>query len=110
MRRPGLWVTNGTPTDVQKMYSWRPASITCFFDYLAANRVWEYKAGNPNVAVIVRFQHPKNWREDPVGWARWLGNEVVSKWPELESLDPYIYFANELNLHYENGDLDPGNQ
>jgi hypothetical protein len=110
MRRPGLWVTNGTPTDVQKMYSWRPASITCFFDYLAANHVWEYKASNPDAPVIVRFQHPKNWHEDPVGWARWLGNEVVSKWPELESIDPYIYFANEMNLHYENGDPDPGNQ
>jgi hypothetical protein len=92
------------------MYSWSPASLTCFFDYLTSNRVWEYKANNPDVPVIVRFQHPKNWHEDPIGWARWLGNEVASKWPELQRIDPYVYFANEMNLHYENGDPDPGNQ
>jgi hypothetical protein len=110
MRRPGLWAANGIPTDVKKMYSWRPASITCFFDYLAANRVWEYKDQNPDVPIIVRFQHAYQWREDPVGWARYLGDVVVSKWPELQRIDPYIYFANEMNLHYENGDSDPGNQ
>jgi hypothetical protein len=110
MRRPGLWVTNGTPTDVAKMYSWRPASVTCFFDYLTANRIWEYKAQNPDAPVVVRFQHPQQWHEDPVGWARWLGDMVVSKWSELQRIDPYVYFANEVNLHYENGDPDPGNQ
>jgi len=110
MRRPGLWVTNGTPTDVAKMYSWRPASVTCFFDYLTANRIWEYKAQNPDAPVVVRFQHPQQWHEDPVGWARWLGDMVVSKWSELQRIDPYVYFANEMNLHYENGDPDPGNQ
>ena len=110
MRRPGLWVANGAPSDPVKMYSWSPASLTCFFDYLTSNRVWEYKANNPDVPVIVRFQHPKNWHEDPIGWARWLGNEVASKWPELQRIDPYVYFANEMNLHYENGDPDPGNQ
>ncbi len=110
MRRPGLWATNGIPTDVEKMYSWRPASITSFFDYLAANGVWEYKAQNPDVPIVVRFQHAYQWAEDPVGWARYLGDVVVSKWPELQPIDPYIYFANEMNLHYENGDPDPGNQ
>ncbi|GAB4541741.1 MAG: hypothetical protein Kow0063_32900 [Anaerolineae bacterium] len=110
MRRPGLWVTNGIPSDVTKMYSWRPGSVTCFFDYLAANRVWDYKAQNPDASIIIRFQHPRHWHEDPAGWARWLGDQVVSKWPELRSLDPYVYFGNEMNLHYENGDPNPGNQ
>jgi protocatechuate 3,4-dioxygenase beta subunit len=110
MRRPGLWVANGAPTDPIKMLSWRPAALTSFFDYLTPNRVWSYKEQNPDVAVIVRFQHPPNWQHDPAGWARRLGDEVASKWPELRRLDPYVYFANEMNLHYENGDPNPGNQ
>jgi len=110
MRRPGLWVANGGPTDPVKMLSWRPGALTCFFDYLTANRVWDYKAQNPEVPIIVRFQHPYQWHQDPAGWARSMGDMVVSKWPELQALDPYVYFANELNLHYENGDNNPGNQ
>ena len=110
MRRPGLWLANGMPTDVNKMYSCRPAAVTSFFDYLAGNRVFDYKSQNPDVHVVIRFQHPQNWHEDPTASARWLGNQVASKWPELRPLDPYVYFANEMNLHYENGDPDPGNQ
>lgn len=110
MRRPGLWVANGIPGDPNKMLSWRPGSLTCFFDYLTANRVRDYKAQNPEIPVIVRFQHPHQWHQDPVGWARTLGDMVASKWPELQALDPYVYFANEINLHYENGDPHVGNQ
>jgi hypothetical protein len=77
---------------------------------LSANRVWNYKAQQPEAPIIVRFQHPRQWQQDPAGWARWLGEMVASKWPELQALDPYVYFANENNLHYENGDNDPGNQ
>jgi hypothetical protein len=110
MRRPGLWVANGGPTDPAKMLSWRPGSITCFFEYLTANQVWSYKAQNPEVPVIIRFQHPYRWHQDPAGWAGSMGDMVASKWPELQRLDPYVYFANELNLHYENGDNNPNNQ
>src|SRR4030067_1043272 len=102
MRRPGLWVANGIPTDPVKMMSWRPAALTCFYDYLSANRVFQYKAANPETIVTVRFQHPYQWQQDPPGWARWLGEMVASKWRDLRPLDPYVYFANEVNLHYEN--------
>ena len=34
MRRPGLWVANGRPDDVSKMYSWNPGAITCFYEHL----------------------------------------------------------------------------
>jgi len=110
MRRPGLWVANGTPGDPVKMLSWLPGALTCFYDYLSANRVRNYKAQNPEVPIIVRFQHPQKWHENPAGWARALGDMVASKWPDLRDMDPYVYFANEVNLHYENGDPNPGNQ
>jgi hypothetical protein len=110
MRRPGLWVANGHPGDTNQMLGWRPGALTCFFDYLGVNGVLGYKAANPDAPIIVRFQHPFNWRQDPVGFARRLGEQVASKWPELKPLDPYVYFANEMNLHYENGDRNPGNQ
>jgi hypothetical protein len=92
------------------MLSWRPGALTCFFDYLGVNNVFPYKAANPNVPIIVRFQHPSQWQQDPVGYARRLGEQVASKWNDLKPLDPYVYFANEMNLHYENGDQNPGNQ
>jgi Stage II sporulation protein/Carboxypeptidase regulatory-like domain len=110
MRRPGIWVANGSPADPQKMLSWRPGALTSFFDYLGPNRVFQYKQTQPQALVIVRFQHPKNWHADPVASARDLGDMVLSKWPELRDIDPYIYFCNEVNLHYENGDNNVGNQ
>lgn len=110
MRRPGLWVTNGHPGNPDQMLSWRPAALTCFYDYLGVNGVFGYKAANPDVPIIVRFQHPFNWQQDPVGFARRLGEQVASKWNDLKVLDPYVYFANEMNLYYENGDQNPGNQ
>jgi hypothetical protein len=110
MRRPGLWVTNGHPGDPTLMLSWRPAALTCFYDYLGVNGVFGYKAANPDVPIIVRFQHPINWQKDPAGYARFLGEQVASKWNDMKVLDPYVYFANEMNLYYENGDLRPSNQ
>jgi hypothetical protein len=110
MSRPGLWVANGAPTDPDKMLSWRPGALTSFYDYLTPNRVWEYKQQHPDIPVIVRFQHPFQWQQDPAGWANWLGEQVSSKWPDLRGIDPYVYFANEMNLHYENGDNNPANQ
>lgn len=110
MRRPGLWVANGIPSDPAMMYSWRPGAITCFYDYLGLNHVTEYKRLHPSVQVTVRFQHPKDWRNDLSGSASRLAAEVASKWPSLEELNPYVYFANEMNLHYENGDNNPANQ
>ena len=110
MRRPGLWVANGSPSDPVKMLSWRPGALTCFFDYLGPNRVAAYKAQYPSVVVIVRFQHPQQWRQDIPYWARVQADLVVSKWPELQGIDPYVFFCNELNLHYENGDPDPNHQ
>ncbi|MDX1522474.1 MAG: SpoIID/LytB domain-containing protein, partial [Anaerolineae bacterium] len=111
MRRPGLWVANGHPGNtVSDMLSWRPAAITCFYDYLGFNNVFKYKAANPDVKIIVRFQHPQNWQQNPNFYARQLGEQVASKWNDLKPLDPYVYFANEMNLHYENGDPNAGNQ
>jgi hypothetical protein len=110
MRRPGLWVANGNPADVTKMLSWRPGALTSFFDYLGPNRVQQYKQQYPDTAVIVRFQHPRNWHVDAAASAQRQGDMVVSKWPELRDLDAYVYFCNEVNLHYENGDDNVGNQ
>lgn len=116
MRRPGIWVANGSPADANKMLSWRPGALTSFFDYLGPNRVLHYKEKYPDAAIILRFQHPRNWHEDPVASARHLADMVASKWPELRDMrgpgdtGPFIYFANELNLHYENGDSNVGNQ
>ena len=110
MRRPGIWVANGSPTDASKMLSWRPGALTSFFDYLGPNRVLQYKEKYPDAPVIVRFQHPRNWHEDVAVSARHVADLVISKWPDLCVIDPYVYFCNELNLHYENGDANPGNQ
>jgi hypothetical protein len=110
MRRPGLWLTNGHPGDPSLMLSWRPGALTSFYDYLGVNGVFEYKAAHPEVPVIIRFQHPRNWQQDPVFFAKQLGQEVASKWDNMKRLDPYVYFANEMNLFYENGDNNPGNQ
>ena len=110
MRRPGIWVANGSPSDPAKMLSWRPGALTAFFDYLGPNRVLPYKQQHPEAVVIVRFQHPHNWQEDIGASARRLSDMVISKWPEIRDLDAYVYFCNEMNLHYENGDPNPGNQ
>ena len=110
MRRPGLWVANGQPNDIAAMYSWQPGAIACLYDYLKVNDVYSYKAANPTVPVVVRFQHPQNWHEDPEDSAVQLGRYVVGKWSELQPLDPYMYFASRLNMHYENGDPNPANQ
>lgn len=110
MRRPGLWVANGQPDDVSLMYSWRPGAITCLYDHLAANDVFTYKAANPDVVVTVRFNHPMNWQQDLAGSAQELGQYVAAKWAELQPLDPYVYFAHHVNMHYANGDANPANQ
>jgi hypothetical protein len=116
MRRPGIWVANGSPVDANKMLSWRPGALTSFFDYLGPNRVLQYKEKYPEAAIIVRFQHPRNWHEDVAASARRLADMVASKWPEMRDMSgpadsgPFVYFANEMNLHYENGDSNVGNQ
>ncbi len=110
MRRPGLWVANGHPGDPTQMLSWRPGAITCFYDYLGFNRVFDYKSANPQAPIIIRFQHPHNWHQNPAFFAQQLGQQVASKWQDIKVLEPYVYFANEMNLHYENGDPDPNNQ
>ncbi len=110
MRRPGIWVANGHPGDPSQMLSWQPGALTSFYDYLGVNGVFDYKAAHPDADIIVRFQHPHNWHQNPEYYARQLGQEVVSKWSNMRRLDPYVYFANEMNLHYENGDPNPNNQ
>lgn len=110
MSRPGVWVANGSPSNRQQMYSWKPTSVVCIYDHLSANGVREYKLANPTVKVIVRFLHPKNWMQD-IGTSAWnYANEIIAKWPEIRDFVDYVYFANELNLHYENGDDNVGNQ
>jgi len=110
MRRPGLWVANGSPSDADKMLSWQPGALTSFYDYLGPNKVRWYKQQHPEIPVIIRFQHPKNWRENFEQSARDVAELVISKWPDMRDLDPYVYYANEMNLHYENGDEWVGNQ
>lgn len=110
MRRPGIWVANGQPLDVNQMYGWQPGAVASFYEHLAANRVFDYQSANPDVPLIVRFQHPHNWRQDPLQSAKTLGQFVASKWAELKPLNPYVYFASHLNMHYENGDPRPANQ
>ena len=110
MRRPGLWVANGDPGDSSQMFSWRPGAIASLYDHLSVNDVYAYKAAEPDVTIIVRFQHPPNWRQNPAESARQLGQYVASTWPQLKALDPFVYFANQLNTHYENGDPNPANQ
>lgn len=110
MRRPGLWVANGHPGDPSLMLSWQPGALTSYYDYLGVNGVFPYKAANPDVPIIVRFQHFHQWHQNPEHYARRLGEIVASKWNDLKPLDPYVYFANEMNLFYENGDNNAGNQ
>lgn len=110
MRRPGIWAANGAPDNIEQMYSWRPGAVCCFQDYLGPNRVREYKAAYPDATVIVRFQHPKNWRDDITQSARNVAGELLAKWPEIRDFVDYVYFWNEINLHYENGDPEPGHQ
>jgi len=110
VRRAGLWVANGRPDDAGRMLSWRPGALTCFHDYLEANQVARYKRDHPDVPVIVRFQHPRNWHEDLSVSAYRHAEYVLSKWPEIRDLEPYVYFCNEMNLHYENAEDNPANQ
>jgi hypothetical protein len=110
MRRPGLWVANGAPTNATQMYSWKPGAITCYFDFLSPNRVLYYKAQHPDTIITIRFQHHLNWQENPPESARTMATEIIAKWPSIRNLDPYIYFGNEMNLYVENGDSVASNQ
>jgi len=110
MRRPGIWVANGQPGNASQMYSWQPGAVASFYEHLVANDVFNYKAGHPDTPVIVRFPHPRNWQQNPGQSARELGRFIAGKWAELKPLEPYVYFASQLNMHYENGDPNPANQ
>lgn len=110
-RRMGIWGVNyWQESQTNLMLSWSPGALTCFFDYMQANHVRAYKDKNPGADIIIRFMHPQNWQDEPEVSARNYGREIGGKWPELKSLEPYVYFANEMNLHYENGDPNVGNQ
>jgi hypothetical protein len=110
-KRLGIYGSNGMNDKTDIMYSMLPGSITCIGDYLGDNKVFWYKEQHPEVSVIVRFYiGPTNFQEDIEHYARTIANRVISKWDEVKPLDPYIYFCNEMNLHYENGDPDAGNQ
>ncbi len=107
MRRPGIWAANGSPSDPELMLSWRPGALTCFYDYLQPNRVLSYKAQHPGAVIVVRINPGDNWQTwEPKQYAEF----IVSKWPDMKEADPYVFFANETNLHYENGDPNGANQ
>lgn len=110
MRRPGIVVPPGIPTDANLMFGWKPGAITCYYDYLRQNKVFEYKAQNPDAVVIVRFPHPKNWFTEPEKTAVQYAQTIAATWNDLRPLAPYVCFANEMNLYYENGDPDEANQ
>jgi len=92
------------------MLGWRPGAVCSFVDYLGMNHVAQYHADNPDAPIIIRFQHPQNWWQSPTESAINQAGYVVSKRAEIRDLSPYVYFWNELNLHYENGDPNAGNQ
>jgi hypothetical protein len=103
-RRMGLWLVNdGAPPDVTQMYSWKPEAVCCFRKDLGPNKVFEYVADHHEVEVIVRIQHPRNWMENLEVSAGNHASEILSKWPEIAILDPYVYWINEANLWYESG-------
>ena len=89
-RRVGIWVANGTPSNVSKMLSWRPGALTCIYEYLGYNRIAQYKAQHPDTVVVVRFLHPKNWHRDARASARDYAQRIAEKWPELRDIDPYV--------------------
>lgn len=110
-KRLGIYGSNGMNDKTDLMYSWEPGAITCIGDYLGSNGVFEYKRKHPEVPIIIRFYiGPTNFQADIEYHAKQVAARVISKWDEVKLLDPYIYFCNELNLHYENGDPDIGNQ
>ncbi|MFQ5578834.1 MAG: hypothetical protein ACE5G8_17795, partial [Anaerolineae bacterium] len=110
MRRPGIVAPPGAPSDATLMLSWRPGAVTCYYNYLRPNRIFEYKTEHPDAAIIVRFQHPKDWFTDPEKSAVQYGQQIAARWNELRPLAPYVCFANELNMYYQNGDDDEANQ
>lgn len=104
--RPGIWGINGQGVNqnlISQMLSWKPTAITCISDHLAANGVYQYKADNPDVKIIVRYMHPQNWRENIYESAKNWGRELAGKYNEIEPLNPYLIPANEVNLGYESG-------
>lgn len=114
-RRPGIWGINGSgfnQQQIDKMLSWNPGAITCFYDYIQANGLAQYRDKYSNVPIIIRFQHNKDWHKNPSKDAENKANELISKWPDIKQFGPntYVYFCNEMNLHYENGDDNVGNQ
>lgn len=109
MRRPGIWANNSFPATSEQMLMWKPGAITVFYDYID-NGLIKYKQDNPGCVIVVRFNHPQNWRNDITNSAYARGREVASKWDTLKKLDPYVYVGNEVNLHYEDGDDNAGNQ
>lgn len=100
-RRPGIWGSNGNNPNLDLMLSW-PGAITCIYDYLSSNGV-DFARQHPEMPLIIRFLHPQNWQENPAQSASDLAQQVISKWPTIRDLNPYVYFANELNLGYESG-------
>lgn len=101
-RRLGIWGANGTNPNLPLMLSWRPGAITTIYDYASSNGL-EYIEQHPEVPLIIRFLHPQNWQENPTRSASDLAQKVIDKWPTIKKYNPYVYFANELNLGYESG-------
>jgi len=110
MRRPGIFAPSGRPSDLNMMLHWRPGAVTCYYNQLQANDLFNYKARNPAASIIVRFQHPPDWRRDPEQAALSFGRQVAGKWAELRPLEPYVCFAGELNTGAANGDTNTSNQ
>ena len=110
MRRPGIFAPAGMPSDANMMLHWRPGAVTCYYNHLHANNLFQYKSRHPTATIIVRFQHPQNWWQDPENSAVRYAQELAATWHEIQPLDPFVCFANELNLHYENGDPNADNQ
>ncbi len=110
MRRPGIVVPPGTPTDANLMLSWQPGAITCNYAHLQQNQVSKYKVQHPDATIIVRFQHPHNWFTNLETTAVRYAMQIAGKWNELKPLDPLVIFANEMNRFDQNGDPDEANQ
>ncbi len=58
----------------------------------------------------MRFQHPRNWFTNPEQTAVQYAQQIAGQWNTLRPLSPYVCFAEEMNLYYQNDDPNEANQ
>lgn len=111
----GFWGLNATEVSehTASLHRIDMPVFVVIYENIRANGVVEYKKEHPNCQIVVRFMHPKNWKDDVETSATNWGNEIAGKWASdevLRSLDPIIYISNEMSLGGECNDYDIKNQ